>query len=458
VGCEILLRRAITPMVSLALVGGLVGGLIGGLGASAAPSETRSPLRAAAPPRTPRVLFVGDSVMDQQGSHAALLLRQSGVSANVSAHWGSTLFTPGQYRSGRSVPQRARSDRTVHWLSLAPRLVQRYQPTLVVVELDHNYWLPLPTDARGRPISDLGSSAAQQMIDAQLRSFVGTFRAAGAQVVWVAPTPSKTRAAELWPKMATTLARLRVEVIDPNASLRRAPNLRRAAALDCAGAPQPLWMADAIHLTRFGAGMSATALAQWIARETRVRLIDAAAPGERTVAIVPSANGYHLVQCDGSVYHFGDAPIVGSARSLVTGGPPVVDAVASPDGGLWLVRADRSVLAVGGAPPGVGASFDPTELTMPRRVADPSGGSRLIDTRGNVEEFDGAADLGDAVEVLPADPFASAWARAHPRPPVADVAAVAAGGLYVVTENGEVIALGAVHPHGDTADLAHFTD
>lgn len=404
------------------------------------------------------MLFLGDSVMDQQGNHAAVLLRQSGVQARVEAHWGSTLFTLGQYRNGRSHSRKPRSDTSVHWLSLAPRLIKRYQPTLIVAELDHNYWMPVPTDAHGLPISDLHSQSARRMIDTQLRSFVAALRADGARVMWVAPTPSNTRAPDLWPTMAATLEGLRVEVIDPNAALTRGGTRRRAEARDCAGASRSLWMDDQIHLTRFGAGLSGTALARAVAQRAHIRLVDAAAPGERTVAIVPWPNGYHLVQCDGSVFHFGEAPIVGSARSrIAAGGSPVVDALASPDGGLLLVRADGSVLGVGAEPPSARQSFDSDPVALRLRVEDPSGGYRVIHSAGRVDEFDGAADLGDAIEVLPTDPFARAWALAHPRPPVS-AAGEMSGGFYVVTENGEVVARGAARRFGDTADLALFTD
>src|SRR5262245_59879871 len=50
--------------------------------------------------RASRVLFLGDSVMDQQGSAAAFLLRQHGVNARAVGLWGSGLLTQDQYDYG----------------------------------------------------------------------------------------------------------------------------------------------------------------------------------------------------------------------------------------------------------------------------------------------------------------------------------------------------------------------
>jgi hypothetical protein len=404
------------------------------------------------------VLFVGDSIMDQQGNHAAVLLRESGIAARVEARWGSTLFTPGQYRDGEPHFERPAGDPSAHWLALAPGLVADYDPTLVVAELNHNYWLPLPTDTNGRPITDLTSVAAQEMVREQLHAFVGLLRAGGASVAWVAPTPSETQSVALWPLMLPVLRDLDVPVIDPNAALRAADGTRRSSAPTCTGERQPLYLDDQIHLTRLGAGLSATPLAREVAREVGVPLVDAAAPGQPVVAIVPwGRTGYHLVQCDGSVFHFGAAPIVGSARSAISGGEPVVDARRSPDGGLWLVRGDGTVVSVGASPARAVIPIRPTtthDITL--KVSAGTGAYRLVHPDGTIEEFGGAPDLGDATESIPDDPFAAAWATAHPRPPVSDAAAVT-GGYYVVTANGELVARGEAEHRGDLAQLALYT-
>ena len=49
------------------------------------------------PAGPPRVLLIGDSVLDQQGSAAAFLLRQHGVDARAVGIWGSGLLSIDQY-------------------------------------------------------------------------------------------------------------------------------------------------------------------------------------------------------------------------------------------------------------------------------------------------------------------------------------------------------------------------
>ena len=401
------------------------------------------------------MLFVGDSIMDQQGNHAAVLLRESGIAAEVEAQWGSTLFTPGQYRNGEPNFERAPDERSTHWLSIAPELIRRHAPTLVVVELNHNYWIPFPTDSHGGPIADLSSAAAREMVRAQLDAFVGLLRVDGAEVAWVAPTPSDTQSVALWPLMKPVLDELGVAVIDPNRRLRAADGSRRSWARTCTGERSALFLDDRIHLTRLGAGRSGTELARSVARAVGLPLIDSAAPAEPVVAVVPwGRGGYHLVLCDGSVFHFGAAPIVGGARTLIGDGPPVVDARRSPDGGLWLVRADGTVVAVGALPTPLEFVVRPSAGPVTLAAGDDA--YRLVHRDGTVDEFGGVPDLGDATEVLPNDAFLAAWAIAHPRPSVSDAAAIN-GGYYVVTENGEVVARGEARHHGDLAQLALYT-
>lgn len=408
-----------------------------------------------------RVLFLGDSIMDQQGGHAAFLLRQSGIDARVEARWGSTLFTLGQYARGQTRYAKPSGDRATHWLSLVSGLLAGHEPALVVASLNHNYWLPLPTDAAGAPIVDLQSDAARRMIDQQVGAFVGLVRGAGAEVVWVAPTDSATRAPDLWPAIAATLGRLGVDVVDANAPLRDGRGGRAATARDCDGHDRALWFDDDVHLTRFGAGRSGTALARAVAARLGRPLRDASAPGEPTVAIVPARAGYYLVQCDGSVFRFGGAPELGSARSQVAGGPSVVAARLAPDGGLRLVRADGDVLDLGpGGPDGSGPAPPGLQLARPGSqpvlVTGATPGYWVVSSAGDVHALDGAPRVADAREVLPSDPVARAFALEHPRPAVT-AAAAAGGGLLVVTENGEVTARGGARFAGDTAHLALYT-
>ena len=440
-------------MVAFSLVGSSAANVV-----RAEAAVTPSPLASAANRNgvaPPRIVFLGDSVMDQQGAHAVELLRAAGVAARVEARWGSTLFTPGQYRNGKPVPRRAAGDESIHWLSLGPQLVRRHRATHVIVELDHNYWKP-PTDSAGRPITDLDSPPARRMVRAQLSAFVGSLRAEGADVLWVAPTPSETVGRRLWPAMRTRLAELRVPVLDPNESVRRTNGAARAHTRTCTGETADLFLRDRVHLTRLGAGLTGTDLARDLAARLRIRLPDSAAPGQPAVAIVPVDSGYYIVQCDGSVFRFGAAPALRGAHSRIGAGAPVVDASAAPNGGLWLHRADGTTIGLGTTdePP---TPYVARTKSQPLQFDAPTGGFWRVDRQGRITTHDGAIDLGNAVEVLPTDPFARAWAIEHPRPPVVD-AAVGENGLYVLTENGEVVALGAARHFGDTADLAIYTD
>ncbi len=412
-----IIRRAIGAVVATALIGLVSAAVV----ASRAHDRVRSATTVELEP--PHVLFIGDSLMDQQGNHAAFLLRQSGVTTHVQTAWGSSLLTGGQYRSGRTMSDRRPSDDSVHWLSLASELVENVDPTLVVVELNHNYWWPFPTDAHGVAIADLGSIQARRMIAKQVHSLVAVLQSAGADVVWVAPTPSKTHAAEIWSTMRPVLQVLGTAILDPNAAVRKDGSRRRTSAPDCADVQQDLWMPDQVHLTRFGASVTGTTLAEMVAARIGIRLIDAAVPGDRVVALVPATDGYYLVQCDGSVFAFGSVPIVISARSQIERAAPVVDARAASDGGLILVSSEGTEIRLGA----VGGLHHLEELGASTTRRKPA-----------------------------TDPIAQAWDALHPPPRIADTELVTNGG-YTVRENGEVESWGDAVYYGDAAHLARFT-
>jgi hypothetical protein len=152
-----------------------------------------------------------------------------------------------------------------------------------------------------------------------------------------------------------------------------------------------------LHLTRFGAGRAATALAGYVARVVHADLRGNAAPGDTTAALVPTpgGGGYWLVGCDGSVYAFGDATRLRGARTLMQQHGGVAAAVGAPSGaGMWLVARDGVIAAVGDA--------SPLEFVTP-----------------------------------PTAPIAGA--TGVPR----------ANGVWATTETGAVLRAGAAEPHGD---------
>jgi hypothetical protein len=143
-----------------------------------------------------------------------------------------------------------------------------------------------------------------------------------------------------------------VPIIDAGHALAAPDGHRTETKPDCSGAPTLVRPPANLHQTRFGASLTGTVDAQYIARVVHVSLRDDVAPGDRTVALVPSpASGYWLVGCDGSVYRFGGAATVAGAHSRVVGHGGVVGAAATASGhGLWLVAADGTIVPVGDAP------------------------------------------------------------------------------------------------------------
>src|SRR6476659_3456196 len=107
----------------------------------------------------PRVLMIGDSVMDQQGQHAEFVLRQAGIDAKADALWGSSVLTRQDYDYGKSKPNGG-------WLKRAADDIASFDPDVVAVYLNHNYWPPYPRDAAGHLIdgpAPLSSPSGQAM-------------------------------------------------------------------------------------------------------------------------------------------------------------------------------------------------------------------------------------------------------------------------------------------------------
>ncbi|HSD09606.1 MAG TPA: hypothetical protein VLF14_01380, partial [Candidatus Binatia bacterium] len=137
------------------------------------PANPNPLVTAAAPPvrsysgRPLRVLLVGDSVLDQMGSHAQIALRQAGAEVLTVGRWGSALFTRDQYDFGAV----AANPPPGTWLGDAPGLIDDFDPDVVAIYLNHNYWPPAPRDAQGNPIA-LGGAGFLEMAQALLREFV----------------------------------------------------------------------------------------------------------------------------------------------------------------------------------------------------------------------------------------------------------------------------------------------
>src|SRR4029077_12260322 len=133
-----------------------------------ASSKSVRPTRSARPARaTPRarVLLIGDSILDQEGSPAAFLLRQSGVDAKAIAVWGSGLIGIDAYDYGKT-------KLSGYWLHRAKDEVATFGPDAIGVHLNYAYWPPYPHDAAGHQINDLWSASGQTMIAQQARALI----------------------------------------------------------------------------------------------------------------------------------------------------------------------------------------------------------------------------------------------------------------------------------------------
>ena len=324
--------------------------LIVAVAATAASAQVYHPRVVA---KIPRVLLLGDSVLDQEGSAAAFALRQAGIDARAEGWWGSSLITAQEFDRGHTML-------SAGWFAEAAKQVATYNPDVVAVYLNHNFWPPHPLDGNGHSIDNLWTRVGQDMIRQQAIAFVKVLRTRGAQVFFVAPVPSTSGVVSdvyltnpIWHAYADVLGGLGVPVIDPSAPIAGPDRLRVATKPDCNGTPEPVRPGTDIHLTRFGAGLAGTALAQAIATYLHVSLHGNTAPGDRTAALVanPAGPGYWLVGCDGGVDHFAGAPALPGAHDAALRHRGVAAAVATATGGgLWLVTTDGTILSVGDAP------------------------------------------------------------------------------------------------------------
>ena len=468
----------ITALLCAALIGTQ---LVGVTGTRALNIDIR--IARYAPP-APRVLLMGDSIMDQQGSHAAFLLRQAGIDAQADGLWGSSLLTPDQYDYGHTIPPT-----TTGWLERAKEHITTFNPQIVAVYLNHNYWPPHPHDAQGRLIDDLWSPAGQSMIGTQAAALIRILRSRGAQVYFVLPVlpayltnPDPNVWNPVWHAYLPVLSWLHVPVIDSASPLRDSQGRRIEQAPTCDNTthwlrPQP----DNLHLTRLGAGRAGTKLALYIAGLLHVSLRGNNAPGERTIALVPTSDGhgYWLVACDGSVYHFGNAIALPASpvNARLHGG--VVGAAATTDNhGLWLVYADGTIATIGDAIPMTFSSRPQYSISGIARTPDGTG-LWATDVVGNVYTAGTATNYGS----VPTDPphgFVSAIAatpsghgywivsvdgqvshfgdacdcgsETSPRWPITGITSAPDGaGYWLVSSDG------TAHPHGDAHHLGNAT-
>jgi hypothetical protein len=142
------------------------------------------------------------------------------------------------------------------------------------------------------------------------------------------------------------------------------------------------------------------------------------------IVLTPSGRGAYVGFIDGTVRALGDAPSVGGpaggSSQLV---PPLVDIALSPAGGVWALRANGSVYALGGA----------AALANAPSTGSPAVGIAATSTGAGawVARFNGSvAALGDAQ--------GERGGRVSSEPRVADIASFGASGWVVVDLLGKV--------------------
>lgn len=448
------------------------------------PSPLAEPAAGALRPiegRAPRVLVLGDSIADQQGSHAAFALREAGVDVRVTARWGSGLFTREQYDYGSTQPAPPPDS----LLALATEAVLHFNPDVVAVYSNHNYWPPYPRDPVGQEIG-LGSPEFAAMAQAQLRALVTRLTQNGAKVYLVEPFAFEgitVAQNPIWASYLTLQEELGFGVIHAGRVLTTSDGQPHVELADCAGQPAAVTLADG-HLSYFGAGLMGTVTARALAEILDVRLSDPVAPAEPPVALLPSAMGYHVLTCDGATFGgapthlqrrprpgdpvvaatttvfgrqgwavtragvalpFGDAPDLGNAVTFAKSQPVVGIAAAPLAQGYWVARRNGVVRAYGAAAvlgdlAGQGEDVVAMASTPDRR------GYWLLAASGRVEGFGSAALFGDLRAAPPSEQLVGI--AAHP----------SGRGYWLLDRAGDVYPFGVAGDFGSAAnqDLISF--
>ena len=416
--------------------------------AIASTAAATSPASMHAAPSQPRVLLIGDSILDQEGSAAAFLLRQSGVDAKSMGVWESGLLTRDQYDHGKT-------KLAGFWFHKAKNAIATFDPDVVGVYMNHNYWPPYPRDAAGRTITNLRSASAQRMIAQQARALITILRARHAKVFFVAPipagsikNPNPSAWNPIWHGYLPVLRAMHVSIADSAKPLERPDGLRAETKPSCSGAPERIRLPDHdVHLTRFGAALAGSALAGYAANLVHANLNGNAAPGDTAAALVPTTDehGYWLIGCDGSVFHFGDASHLPGVRAAIAGHHGVVAAVATPTGaGLWLVASDGTIASVGDAPP-LTFTASPT-VPITDAVGVPGQDGLWATTGSGVVLHAGTAGAHGGL------------AGVHLDAKITGISATHDGqGYWLTGGKGKVVAFGTALPYGSVAPPEQLT-
>lgn len=403
----------------------------------------------------PRVLLIGDSILDQHGNHARIALRNMGVDATTFGVWGSSLFTRNQYDCGE-VQLRPQDDGFA-WLHEASGLIERVNPDLVFIYLNHNYLPEYPRTAAQceTPEDDviaLGSADFVEMTGQLLRELLSRLRARNARVVFVSPLPMNAEPAAANPIFNAYLnfqEELDFDVVDVSAQLVSKTGGRVPSVLDCDGVARRVRPETDNHLTYFGAGLMGSALARAVARELGLEDKGISAPAERATAVLPAAEGYRVVTCDAAIFAFGEHVVnaggAAFAAARPAGKPAVAAATTASGAGYALLFSTGQVLSFGDArdfgSPGPDVLGDASASGI--GFTPNGGGYWVASSRGTVHALGSAPRLGDLA--LSDDAV------------VGMASLTTSEGYWLVTKRGKVGAFGAARHFGDLtgATLSH---
>ncbi len=158
--------------------------------------------------------------------------------------------------------------------------------------------------------------------------------------------------------------------------------------------------------------------------------------------VAPPADGYWLVASDGGIFAFGSAHFHGSTGAL-TLNKPIVGMAATPDGGgYWLVASDGGIFAFGDATfHGSAGALTLNEPIVGMAVTPDGKGYWLVASDGGIFAF------GDAT-------FHGSTGKLTLNKPIVGMATTPDGkGYWLVASDGGIFAFGDAVFHGSTGAL-----
>lgn len=354
---------------------------------------------------------------------------------------------------------------------MASSAVAEFDPDVVAVYSNHNYWPPPPRDAAGSSIRR-GSSAFPGMVRTLLTDLVHRLTAGGARVYLIAPIPlfppdDQPENTAIWDAYMAVREELGVEVVTPGAFLAQPSGERVDELPDCAGRPRRVRPEDDVHLTYFGAGLLGGHTAQAIGDLVRgapsppvtgAGPARPTAPAERPVALLPGQSGYRLATCDGATFRFGGHTSALGSAALGQGRAPADPVVAATATGelrsALLLTASGKVLRLDDAQAAPSGDSQPATDDAPA-PSDEAGAAPVAEAQvGEAQVGDAAAPdaaAGSRGSIGPTVTGLEPVALAAGRRPVG-IAAAPDGGYWVATDDGRVVAFDGAPVLGDLRD------